>query len=162
MTNDVDFEVETDAVGPDKEWGIHNGVVVLAALGLVALSVLLEFGRDTEVFAKTPPRVSGSLSSLGFVLMLAAGSVIGMLVGTRMLQAHVGPRGAKKLAVWGIVALALSLLLQAGLVALNLAWQTQPQILPYLVMQAVSNFVTGTMAVGAAMVALAFVGRLRR
>ena len=36
MTNDLEFEIETEGV--NREWGIHNGVVVLAALGLVALS----------------------------------------------------------------------------------------------------------------------------
>ncbi|MEO7588002.1 MAG: hypothetical protein ABIS84_08240 [Arachnia sp.] len=159
MSNDLEFETQPEV---RNEWGMHNGVVVLAAMGLVALALLLGWVTSTDLFAGAPLGVLGVLSSLGFVLMLAAGSVIGMLVGTRMLQAHVSSRGAKALALWGTGALAVSLVLQAGLVALTLMWQAQQQMPASTLVQGLSNLVTGTMAVGAAMVALAFVGRLRR
>ncbi len=159
MTNDLEFEIETEGV--NREWGIHNGVVVLAAAALVALSILLEWMGQTDLLSGAPLWALSVLSSVAFVLILAAGSVIGMLVGTRMLQAHVGPRGARLLALWGIAALVVSLLLQAALIAVRVAWQTEPPVSIDLAIQVVSYLVTGSIAVGAAMIALAFVGRLR-
>ncbi len=160
MENDLEFETESDVVGPTKEWGMHNGVVVLAALALVALSVLVTTVRNSAVLPETPVWVDGFFGDMGFVLMLAGGTVIGMLVATRMLQAHVGADGAKKLVVWGIVALAVSVLLQTGLSIGDLGLQDAGRPLIFATL-GVSNFITGTMGIGAAMIALAFVGRLR-
>lgn len=161
MTNDLDFETATRADEPSREWGLHNAVVVAAALGLVALSVFADWVHNTDLLAGTPLWVTSFLSSLGFVLMLAAGTVLGMLVATRMLQAHVGPRGARMLALWGGVAVLASLLLQLALVMVNVQLQDagRPLIFAF---QTVSNLMAGTMTVGAAMLALALVGRLRR
>ncbi len=161
MTNDLEFETDADEAGPAKQWGLHNAVVVLAALGLVALSILFDVVRSAVSLPATPVWVDSFLSSVGVVLMLAAGSVIGMLVATRMLQAHVGADGARRLMVWGIVALAVSVFLQAGLFMVDLGLQDAGRPLIFAALS-VSNFITGTMAVGAAMIALAFVGRLRR
>lgn len=160
MTNDLYLETEVDAGGPPKEWRSHNGLVVLAALGLAALSVLLGWVPNTELFAGTPLWVTNFLSTMGFVLMLAAGTVVGMLVATRMLQAHVGPRGARMLALWGIAAVVLSVLLQFGLLMVNVRLQNAGSELIFAFLN-ISNLVTATMAIGAAMVALALVGRLR-
>ena len=163
MDRDLHFETTADTAGPTKEWGMHNGVVVLVALALVALSVFLGWLPQTDLLAAGPLWAVGFLSSVGFVLMLAAGSVIGMLVATRMLQAHVGARAARILTLWGLAALVGALLLQAGLYALSILWMsTDPGIPGNLVIQVASSVVTGTMAVGAAMIALAFAGRLHR
>jgi len=64
------------------------------------------------------------------------------------------------LALWGIVAMVLSALLQSGLLLVNVQLQDAglPLIFAFL---NVSELVTGSMAIGASMVALAFVGRLR-
>lgn len=159
MTNELHLETGADAVGPQKEWGLHNGLVVLAALGLVALSLFLDWVSRTGLLFGTP-WIDSSLNQMRFVLMLAAGSVIGMLVATRMLQAHVGPRGARMLALWGIVAMVLSALLQSGWHLLNFQLQEAGLSLMFAFLS-VSELVTGTMAIGASMIALAFVGRLR-
>ncbi|MDO5735241.1 MAG: hypothetical protein Q4P15_02075 [Propionibacteriaceae bacterium] len=160
MSNDLEFEPETTTGEGSKQWGMHNGIVVLAALGLVALALLLEMVPQMVLAAGIPFWLLSFLSSIGFVLMLAAGSVIGMLVATRMLQAHVGERGARMLALWGIAALVASLMLQAGLLAVRIGLQAQAAIPLDFAITAIQYFVTGTIAVGAAMVALAFVGRL--
>ena len=62
--------------------------------------------------------------------------------------------------VWGIVALAVSVLLQTGLSIGDLGLQDAGRPLIFATL-GVSNFITGTMGIGAAMIALAFVGRLR-
>lgn len=160
MTNELHLETGTAAAGRRREWGLHNGLVVLAALGLVTLSLLLDWVMDAGLLTGPSLWMGWLLSQMRFILMLAAGTLIGMLVATRMLQAHVGPRGARLLALWGIVAMVLSALLQAGLILLNL--QLQDAGLPLLfAFLNVSELVTGSMAIGASMIALAFVGRLR-
>jgi len=93
MTKELHLETGADAAEPQKEWGLHNGLVVLAALGLVALSLLLGWIIDIGLFAGPSLWSDWFLSQMRFILMLAAGTVIGMLVATRMLQAHVGPPG---------------------------------------------------------------------
>jgi len=160
MTNELHLETGADAAEPQKEWGLHNGLVVLAALGLVALSLLLGWIIDIGLFAGPSLWSDWFLSQMRFILMLAAGTVIGMLVATRMLQAHVGPRGSRMLALWGIVAMVLSALLQSGLLLVNVQLQDAGLPLMFAFLN-VSELVTGSMAIGASMVALAFVGRLR-
>lgn len=161
MTNELHFETEAETAEPQKEWGLHNGLVVLAALGLVALALLIDWVQSTGVLFGRFVWIDNFVNQLSFVLMLAAGAVIGMLVATRMLQAHVGPRGAKLLALWGVVVLVLSSLLQSGFFLANV--QLQEAGLPLVFgFHSVSELLAGTMAIGASMIALAFVGRLRR
>lgn len=158
MANEVQLEAETGAEQPRREWGLHNGVVVLVALGLVALSLVLDWvGRSGAFFSTF---VDTLLSQMSLVLKLAAGTVIGMLVATRMLQVHVGPRGARRLALWGVVAMVLSALLHSSLylVGAQLQEAGQPLIFAFLT---ISELITGSMAIGASMIALAFVGQLR-
>lgn len=77
-----------------------------------------------------------------------------------MLQAHVSTRGAKKLALWGVVPLVLSALLQSGLFMVN--FQLQETGLPLtFAFLTVSEVLTGSMCIGGSMIALAFVGRVR-
>lgn len=161
MTSDLTFETSNQAGDPHKEWGMHNGVVVLVALALVALSVLLEVVQPTSLMDGAPVWAFNIVSGVSFALLLAAGTVMGMLVATRMLQVHVGPRGARMLALWGILAMVLSLVLRAVLFAIDIRLQDAGRLLIFTG-QAISNVVAATLAVGAAMVALAFVARLRR
>ena len=159
MTNELHLETGADGAGPQKEWGLHNGLVVLAALSLVALSLFLDGVSRSGLLFGTP-WIDSFLNQVRFATMLSAGTVIGMLVATRMLQAHVGPRGARMLALWGIVAMVLSALLQSGWQLLN--FQLQEAGLPLMfAFLSVSHLVAGTMTIGASMIALAFVGRLR-
>ncbi len=159
--NEVHFETGADTEDPPKQWGLHNGLVVLVALGLLTLALLLEWIRPTELFVGIPLWADGVLNQLRFVLILAAGTVIGMLVATRMLQVHVGPRGAKMLALWGIVAMVLAAMLQSGLVLFNAYLQDAGRPLTFAFLS-ISELLAGSMAIGASMLALAFVGRLRR
>ena len=160
MTNELHLEPAIDATEPRREWGLHNGLVVLAALGLVGLSLVLEVVYRSGLLFGTP-WIDSFFSQVRFALVLGAGTLIGMLVATRMLQAHVGPRGAKRLTLWGVVAMVLSAALQSGWHLLN--FQLQEAGLPLLLaFMSMSELLTGTMAIGASMIALAFVGRLRR
>ena len=161
MSNDLEFETHTTPGEVQKQWGMHNGIVVLAAVGLAALSMLVQWLPQTQPFSGLPLIVFDFLSTMGFVMMIAAGSVIGMLVATRMLQSHVSDRGAARLALWGIAALVASLVLQTGLLAIRVFLQMQPTVPMDLAISLLSSLLQGTIAVGAAMVALAFVGRLR-
>lgn len=158
-----EFTVESPDVRNDvqKSWGLHNGIVILASLGLVALSALLEVLQTTPLLGGVPVWGLNVISGMSFALLLAAGSVIGMLVATRMLQAHVGERGAKRLAVWGVALIALSVILQAVLVQTDASLQDAGRVL-FFATYGVSNVAAASVAVGAAMVALAFVGRIRR
>ncbi len=133
---------------------------MLAAVGLLAVALLLEWLRPTELFAGMPLWADGVLSQVRFALILAAGTVIGMLLATRILQVHVGRRGANILAVWGVVALVLAAMLQSALVLFSVYLQEagRPAIFAAV---SISELVSGSMAIGASMLALAFVGRIR-
>lgn len=157
--NQKHLETGTDTEESPKQWGLHNGVVVLAALGLLVLALFLNLIRPTELFAGMPLWADGVVSQVRYALILAAGTVIGMLVATRMLQVHVGSRGAKMLALWGIVAMVLSASLHSALFVFNLYLQDAglPLMFAFL---SISELVTGSMAIGASMLALAFVGRI--
>lgn len=163
MTSELTVEASSDTSGPQKVWGIHNGIVILAAVGLLALSILLELLQRTQVLEGAPVWAFRVLGQVSWALVIGAGAVIGMLVGTRILQAHVSTRGAKLLAVWGVVAIAVGMVSQALLVSTVLqpdqagtAMRFLSQFLGQL-LSSVQVFVN----IGAVMIALAFVARLR-
>ena len=163
MTSELSFEASSPTGEPQKVWGLHNGIVVLAAVGLAVLSSLLQLLQYTELLVGAPDLLLALMGQFSGALLLSAGAVIGMLVGTRILQAHVSTRGAKVLAVWGVAVIAAGMILQAVMFAID--WQAG-ELAPGLVFLSrflgqLLSFVGVFVNVGAAMLALAFVARLR-
>ena len=164
MTSALTVEDSGETHTSQKVWGLHNGIVVLAAVGLGILSSLVQLLQYTEPLAGAPDFVLSLMGQLSGALLISAGAVIGMLVATRILQAHVSARGAKVLALWGVGVIALGLILQAALFAID--WQAS-ELAPGLLFLSrflgqLLSFVGVFVNVGAAMLALAFVARLRR
>ncbi len=163
MTSELTFEASSETSGSQKVWGLHNGMVVLAAVGLLVMSMLLGLLQRTQLLDGAPVWAFRFLGQISWALVVGAGAVIGMLVGTRILQAHVSTRGAKLLALWGVVAIAVGMVSQALLVSTAL----QPdeagngmRFLSQFLGQLLSS-VQVLVNIGAVMIALAFVARLR-
>ena len=114
-------------------------------------------------FLSVPGWAFSFLGQITWALVIAAGAVIGMLVGTRILQAHVSTRGAKLLTLWGVVAIASGMVLQALLVSLVLQPNEAGRDMRFLsqFLGQLLGSVGVLVNVGAAMLALAFVARLR-
>lgn len=147
-----------------KEWALHNGVVVLVAVVFLGLSVAVDSLRFASILEGAPEWVFSIVGQSSGLFLLAAGALIGMLVGTRLLQAHVGPRGARLLALWGVAAIAIGIVLQTVLFRI-VAQNSMPGVevlITFPLYDGLLSFFATAVNVGAAMLALAFVARIRR
>lgn len=97
MASALQFEDASDTSSSQKTWGLHNGVVVLAAVGLVVLSLLVQLLQYTPLLEGAPQWLFSLVGQISHALLLGAGAVIGMLIGTRILQTHISTRGARLL-----------------------------------------------------------------